>query len=511
MTSAQLMTLLGLAALAAGAFAFLFWREKGRLSRLGAEAERDMARLKAESELATKTELLKLRESFDQEVRKARAEAEEFQARLLKREEALERKLEGVAKKERFLEKSEQTLSERRAEAEKREKDLAEALEAERQALHNLAGLSREQALALLMKRLEQEMASEAASLVDRVQREAKAEAAERAREILVQAIQRYASEHTNEHVVTSVTLPSDDAKGRIIGREGRNIRSFEKVTGVTVIVDDTPNTVLLSCFDPVRRELAKRALEKLILDGRINPARIEEIVRDTQGELDKIILESGKQAAYALGVHGLHAQEVPLLGRLNYRTTFGQNVLEHSIEVAQLCGSIAGELGLDVQLAKRIGLLNDIGKALDHEAEGSHSAAGAELARRCDEPAVVVNAIAAHHGEARPETPYAVILETVNRLSGKRPGARRDSLDRLVKRMQRLEETAKSFPGVREAFAIQSGRELRVMLDPDKVPEREVAKLCRDVAKKIESELSYPGEVQVVALREFRGVGTAH
>ena len=506
-----LAVLLGLSLLAVGFLALRLKGEKGSQAARLAEVRHERERLFAEADLKTKTESLKLRETFDQEVRKARSEAEESQARLAKREEALEHKLEMLAKKERFLEKSEQTLSERRTTVEQREKELSGALDAERQVLQDLSGLSREQATALLMKRLEQELSGETAQLVDRVQRDAKAQASERVKEILVGAIQRYSSEHTAEHVVTSVPLSSDDVKGRIIGREGRNIRAFEKSTGVTVIVDDTPNSVVLSCFDPIRRELAKRALEKLIVDGRINPARIEELVSETRQELDKIILESGKQAAYAAGVHGLHARELPLIGRLNYRTTFGQNVLEHALEVAQICGNVAGELGLDVQLAKRIGLLHDMGKALDHESEGSHSAVGAEEARRCEEPAVVVNAIAAHHGEVEPPTPYAVILEVVNRVSGKRPGARKDSLDRLVKRMQKLEETAKTFPGVRECFALQAGKELRVMVDPVQVGDRGVGKLCRDIAKKIESELSYPGEVQVTVLREFRGQGTAH
>ena len=513
MTASQI-ALIVLSVLTAVAVVLLVLRirgEQGVLDRIRSEARRDAERLKAEAELQIRNETLKLREAFDQEAQKARVEAEAAQSRLAGREEGLERKMEGITRKERYLEKSDQALAERKAAIEQREKEIAEAVETERRTLHELSGLGREQATALLMKRLEQEMAAESAAVVDRVQRETRAQAQERSREILVQAIQRYASEHTNEHVVTTVTLPAEDAKGRIIGREGRNIRAFEKATGVSVIVDDTPNTVILSCFDPVRRELAKRALEKLIVDGRINPARIEEEVEHTRGELDKIILESGKQAAYALGVHGLHAREVPLLGRLNYRTTYGQNVLEHSLEVAQLCAAAAGELGLDPQLAKRIGLLHDIGKALDHEAEGSHSAAGAELARRCDEPAAVVNAIASHHGEVAADNPYSVILEVVNRISGRRPGARKDSADRLVKRLQKLEETAKTFPGVREAFAIQSGREIRVMLDPDKVPDREVARLCRDVAKKIESELSYPGEIMVTVLREFRGQGIAH
>ncbi len=505
------IALLSVALLGLAVFAVLFFRERGRLARLKGDLQRESARVRAEAELAAKTEVLKQRELFDQELAKARVEAEEAQARLVKREDALERKLEGIAKKERFLEKGEQSLVERRTEIEKKEQEVSRSLDAERQALQSLAGLSREQAQALLMKRLEEETGAEASALIDRVQREAKATAVERSREILVNAIQRYASEHTNEHVVTSMPLPSDDAKGRIIGREGRNIRAFEKVTGVSVIVDDTPNTVLLSCFDPIRRELAKRSLEKLVLDGRINPARIEEVVKDTQGELDKIILESGKQVAYALGVHGLHAREVPLIGRLNYRTTFGQNVLEHTMEVAQLCGALAGELGLDVQLAKRVGLLHDIGKALDHESEGSHSVVGAELARRCDESALVVNAIAAHHGEVAPESPYAVILEAVNKISGRRPGARKESADRLVKRLQKLEETAKEFPGVKEAFAFQAGKELRIMVDPGVVSDREVSKLCRDIARKIESALSYPGEVQVILLREFRGQGLAH
>ncbi len=505
------IALLALAVVGLVVFAVLFFRERSRLSALKTGLQRETERVRAEAELAAKTEVLKQRELFDQELARGRSETEEAQARLAKREDALERKLEGISKKERFLEKGEQSLAERRGEIEKKEQEISRSLEAERQALQSLAGLSREQAQSLLMKRLEEESAAEASALIDRVQREAKAQAQERSREILVNAIQRYASEHTNEHVVTSMPLPNDDAKGRIIGREGRNIRAFEKVTGVSVIVDDTPNTVLLSCFDPIRRELAKRSLEKLVLDGRINPARIEEVVKDTQGELDKIILESGKQAAYALGVHGLHAREVPLLGRLNYRTTFGQNVLEHTLEVAQLCGTLAGELGLDVQLAKRVGLLHDIGKALDHESEGSHSSVGAELARRCDESPLVVNAIAAHHGEVPPESPYAVILEAVNKISGRRPGARKESADRLVKRLQKLEETAKEFPGVREAFAFQAGKELRIMVDPGAVADREVAKLCRDIARKIESALSYPGEIQVTLLREFRGQGLAH
>lgn len=475
-----------------------------------AAARLEAARIQKEADLAVKDEQIKAREAFDKEVEGLRRELDEREERLRKKEDGLDKRIDAFSKKERFLEKVERTLAETKQKLESQQEEAARLVEEEKQALYRVAGLTREQAVEMLFARLEREMEGAAAETVRRVTERAEQEAREKAREILALAVQRCAAAHTAATVVTTVDLPSDELKGRIIGREGRNIRAFEKATGVDVIVDDTPGVVVLSSFDGVRRDIAKRAMEKLIADGRIHPARIEEVVAQVRKDEEKQVVEIGKKAGYDTGVHGLHPREVQLLGKLNFVTSQGRSVLAHSIEVSQIAGVLAGEFGLDPQRAKRIGLLHDLGRAADHDMEGSHAAAGADIARRCDEAKVVVEAIAAHHGEAPVTSLYAVVLQIADTVSHERPGSAHENIEKILKRMSRLEEIAKSFSGVEQAYAVQSGRELRVIVDAASVPDRLTPKLCRDIAKAIESQMSYPGEIQVTVLREVRHRGFA-
>ena len=374
-------------------------------------------------------------------------------------------------------------------------------------ALYRISGLTPQDARVQLFERLEQELDRESASLVERKIEQTKEISEQKAREIISTAIQRCAVEHTTESVVSTIDLPSDEMKGRIIGREGRNIRAFEKATGVDVIVDDTPGVVVLSAFDSVRREMARQAMEELVADGRIHPARIEEVVADTEKEMARIIDETGRQAALDQGLAELPAKLITTIGRLRFRTSYGQNVLQHSAEVAALCALMAGELKLDARIARRVGLLHDIGKALDQDSEGTHPALGADLAAKSGENEIVVNAIAAHHGDIPVKSLYALLVQAADAASAARPGARRESLDRYIKRIERLEEIAQTHAGVEKAFAIQAGRELRVMAKADKMNESECARACRQIAKEIEEELNYPGEVRVTMIRENRFV----
>lgn len=475
-----------------------------------AQARGEGERLRKEAEGAARQREVAAREAFEREIADLRKELTERAERLKRREDGIDRKLDEFSKKERFIEKVERNLSETRKRVEAQQAELERTLEEEKRALAAAAAMNREQAIETLFARLERELEGEAAERIRRVSERVERESREKAREILVLAIQRCAASHTAATVVTTVDLPSDELKGRIIGREGRNIRAFEKATGVDVIVDDTPGVVILSSFDGVRRDVARRAMEQLIVDGRIHPARIEEVVAQVKKDEERQIVEIGKKAGYDAGVAGLHPKEVQLLGKLQFVTSQGRSVLAHSLEVAQLSGILAGELGLDIPRAKRIGLLHDIGRAADHDMEGSHSAIGADLARKCEESKVVVNALAAHHGEEPPGSLYAVVLQVADAISHERPGSAQENLDRSFKRMERLEEIARSFPAVTEAYAVQTGRELRVVVDPGQIPDRMTPKLARDIAKMIEGRLSYPGEIQVTVLREMRVRGFA-
>ena len=466
--------------------------------------------IKKHADLAAKTEQLQMREAFEKETQELRQELRQFERRLTKREDGIDKKAELVGKKEKYVENLERELTVRQKQLGEKEQEFQKLLQEEKEQLYKVANLTREEATDTLLKRLEVEMQHECDTLVNKMIEAAKETADRKAKEIVATAVQRCAVDHSSELVVSTIDLPSDEMKGRIIGREGRNIRAFEKATGIDVIVDDTPGVIVVSGFDSVKREMARRAMDKLIQDGRIHPARIEEIVEKARKELDEVIEQTGKQTVLEADVPGVPQKIVGLLGRLKFRTSYGQNVLNHSVEVAYLMSIMAAELGLDIHLAKRIGLLHDIGKAMDHEVEGGHAQIGAELAKKLGERPEVVNAILAHHEAAPPETLYAVLVQVADAISASRPGARRESLEKYIKRLERLEEVAKNFPGVESAFAIQAGREVRVIIRPDKVNDKNMNRLARDIAAEIERELTYPGEITVTLIRETRVVDYA-
>ena len=470
-------------------------------------ARQQADQIRQQGSLDAKAELIRRSEQVEKEVQEVRNEQRNSERRLAKREDNLDRKLDTLASKERSLEASGKQLAEREKSMTVKEKHLAEALAQQRAQLLKITGMTVDQAKELLLKRLESDVQQESAALIEKRFAEAQETAKQRACEVILTAIQRYAAEHTSDSTVSTVDIPSDDMKGRVIGREGRNIRAFEKATGVDVIVDDTPGVVVVSSFDPIRREVARRALDKLIQDGRIHPARIEEVVGDTAKEVNEEINELGRKAASDANVLSLHPKLFGMLGSLNFRTSYGQNVLQHSIEVAYLCQMMADELGLDGALARRCGLLHDIGKAVDHEHEGGHPQIGAEFARRYNEAPEVLNAIAAHHGDGEVTSIYTPLVAAADAISAARPGARRESLERYLRRLEQLETLANSFPGVRQAFAIQAGREIRVIVDAHNVDDQSTIQLARDIAKRVEEELSYPGEVKVTLLREVRAV----
>jgi len=468
------------------------------------------ARLQAENILKTtqleaKSDAIKRREEFEKETTEVRNELRETERHLSKREDMVDRKWESINAKERELENRDKKSAEKERELANKDKQLTNTLTEQRAQLLRIANITAEEAKEILLSRLEDEVTHEASNLIERVVNKAKEEADSRSREITLNAIQRYAAEHTCDNTVSTVDIPNDDMKGRVIGREGRNIRAFEKSTGVDVIIDDTPGVVVVSAFDPIRREVARISLDKLIQDGRIHPARIEEIVAETQKELDGKIIEIGKRVTLETNVNGLSSKLLPYLGRLSYRTSYGQNVLRHSVEVAFLSQSMAEELGLDGALARRCGLLHDIGKAVDHEIEGGHPEIGAELARKLKESPTVINAIAAHHGDVPATTPYAPLISAADAMSASRPGARRETLERYIKRLESLEAIANGFDGIKQAFAIQAGREIRVIVDPEFVDDSTAWKIARDIAKKVEDELTYPGEIKITLLREVR------
>jgi len=467
------------------------------------DAEKEAESKKREVMLEAKEESIKLRNEMEKENKERKSELQRLERRLLQKEESLDRKVESVEKKEEALARKDSEIEE----IKNRLQTLHEKRVTE---LERISGLTSEEAKQILFSELEREMEHESALMIKEMENKAKEEGESKAREIISTAIQRCAADHVAETTVAVIPLPNDEMKGRIIGREGRNIRAFETLTGIDLIIDDTPEAVVLSGFDPIRREVAKIALERLIVDGRIHPARIEEMVEKAQKEVEQQIRDAGEQAIFETGVHGVHAELMRLLGRLKFRTSYGQNVLKHSMEVSYLAGLMAAELGIDVHLAKRAGLLHDIGKAVDHEVEVPHVAIGVELARKYRENGAVLHAIAAHHGDEEPNTIAAILVQAADAISAARPGARRETIEAYIKRLQKLEEIACSFEGVDKSYAIQAGREVRIMVKPDKVDDLTSVKLVREISKEIENELDYPGQIKVMIIRETRVVDYA-
>jgi len=479
-----------------------------RAKELISQAEKNAENILKESELKAKDEFFKRREDFNREAEKSRNDQRDHERRLEKKEDLLEQQTETLLKKEKHLQHTEKKLHERKEHLDKKIADAETLVEQETRKLHEITGMTRDEAERLLLERLDRELADEVASRIQKNEENIKSVSEEKARRIIATAIHRYAAEHTADTTVSTVDIPSDDMKGRIIGREGRNIRTFEKATGVDVIVDDTPGVVIVSAFDNIRREVARLSLGKLIQDGRIHPSRIEEVVKETQDEMDRNIMEFGKQAVMDANVGHVHDKLVHLLGRLRFRTSYSQNVLNHSVEVAYLTGMMADELGLDGRLARRCGLLHDVGKAADHEMEGGHPKIGAELAKRFGETSKeVLHAIIGHHDDITVDHIYTVLVAAADAISAARPGARRETLEKYVKRLEELEALAQGFPGIEHAFAIQAGRELRVIANAHVLSDSEALKTCREIAKSIEQQLNYPGEIKVTVVRETRSV----
>ena len=467
------------------------------------DAKKESETRKKEALIEAKEEIHRLRSEADRENKERHSEIVRQEKRLQKKEEDIDRKLEGIEKKEEAIRKKD-------AEVETRRAKVAELQQQKLQELEEISGLTISEAKQVLLNSIEDEVKHEAAIMVRDIENTAREEGEKRAREIVASAIQRVAADHVAETTVSVVALPNEEMKGRIIGREGRNIRTLETLTGIDLIIDDTPEAVILSGFDPVRREIARVALEKLILDGRIQPGRIEEMVEKSRKEVEQRIWDEGEQATFDTNVHGLHSELIKLLGRLKFRTSYGQNVLKHSIEVSHLAGVMASELGADITLAKRAGLLHDIGKAIDHEVEGSHTQIGADIARKYKESPEVVHAIMAHHGDIEVASLEAALVQAADTISAARPGARRETLEYYIKRLQKLEEIAESFDGVEKCYAIQAGREIRIIVEPDKIDDLMATRTAREIAKKVEAELEYPGQIKVVVIRETRAIDYA-
>jgi ribonuclease Y len=480
-------------------------------SRLLEDSRRKAETLLREADLEVKDRLFKMKSDFDAETKETRSELKKRETRLMQKEENVDRKIEQYEQKDHELQRKERILKKRENEIERQELKYQELLEEQKQQLEKISGLSVEQAKELLIRAMENEARYEGARLIKKIENEAKEQADRKAKKILATAIQRYAGEYVAERTVSVVPLPSDEMKGRIIGREGRNIRALEAATGVDLIIDDTPEAVILSGFNPVRREVARLSLMRLISDGRIHPARIEDIVKKVGQEVDQAVKEAGEQAAFDLGVHGIHNELIKILGQLKFRTSYSQNVLQHSIEVGFLAGIMASELGLSGKIARRMGLLHDIGKAIDHEVEGPHALIGSRLAKKFNESPKVVHAIAAHHEDVPPNSVFALLVQAADGLSGARPGARKELLENYIKRLEDLENIANSFKGVSNTYAIQAGRELRVIVESDVICDEEAILVSRDIAKKIEESLTFPGQIKVTVIRETRAVEYAN
>jgi ribonuclease Y len=502
----------------AAGFVLAFWirtkqtagkiRAAGEESRkIIEEARKQSDTIQKEAKLIAKDQLYQMKVDFENETKEVQSELKSQQKRLAQKEETLDRKTEQLERRDAGISKKEQQIMDREKSLHEQEGKYQELIEQEKEQLERISGLTAEEAKELLIRAMENEARYEAAKLIKRIENESREQADRKAKKIIATAIQRYAGDYVAEKTVSVVNLPSDEMKGRIIGREGRNIRALEAATGIDLIIDDTPEAVILSGFNPVRREVARLSLERLIDDGRIHPARIEETVKKVTREMDAEIREAGEQAAFDLGVHGIHPELIQHLGKLKYRTSYGQNVLHHSVEVGFLCGIMAAELGLNVKQAKRVGLLHDIGKAIDHEVEGPHALIGAKLAKKYGEPPRVVHAISAHHEDVPPNSVLAIMVQAADTLSGARPGARREILETYVKRLEELEKIAKSFTGISKSYAIQAGRELRIIAESQTVSDAEAILLSRDIARKIEESMSYPGQIKVTVIRETRAV----
>jgi ribonuclease Y len=503
-------------------FAIAFWIKgiivsqkvkaaEAEASRLLEDSRRKAETLLKEADLEIKDRLFKMKSDFDAETKETRSELKKRETRQMQKEENVDRKIEQYEQKDHELQRKERILKKRENEIERQELKYQELLEEQKQQLEKISGLSVEQAKELLIRAMENEARYEGARLIKKIENEAKEQADRKAKKILATAIQRYAGEYVAERTVSVVPLPSDEMKGRIIGREGRNIRALEAATGVDLIIDDTPEAVILSGFNPVRREVARLSLMRLISDGRIHPARIEDIVKKVGQEVEQAIKEAGEQAAFDLGVHGIHSELIKILGQLKFRTSYSQNVLQHSVEVGFLAGIMASELGLSGKIARRMGLLHDIGKAIDHEVEGPHALIGSRLAKKFNESPKVVHAIAAHHEDVPPNSVFALLVQAADGLSGARPGARKELLENYIKRLEDLENIANSFRGVSNTYAIQAGRELRVIVESDVISDEEAILVSRDIVKKIEESLTFPGQIKVTVIRETRAVEYAN
>ncbi len=464
-----------------------------------------------EAEVEMKDSLFKMKSEFENEVKESRAEFKKREMRLVQKEEGLDRKIEQVDQRDQEIVRRERQVQKREQKIDERELEYNDLIKLQKEQLEKISGMTTEQAKDLLIRAMENEARFEAAKLIKKIEGEAKEEADKKAKKIIATSIQRYAADFVAERTVSVVPLPNDEMKGRIIGREGRNIRALEAATGIDLIIDDTPEAVILSGFNPVRREVARQSLQRLISDGRIHPARIEDVVKKVGQEVDQSIKEAGEQAAFDLGIHGMHNELIKCIGRLKFRTSYSQNVLQHSVEVGFLAGIMASELGLNTKLARRMGLLHDIGKAIDHEVEGPHAIIGSKLAKKYGESPKVVHAIASHHEDVPPNSVYAFLVQAADGLSGARPGARKELLENYIKRLEDLEKIANEFKGVANTYAIQAGRELRVIVESDKVSDDEAVLLSKDIAHKIEESLNFPGQIKVTVIRETRAVELAN
>jgi len=503
-------------------FAIASWLKKRMLTRKIKDAELEASKILDESKRRSKTllkeadleikdKLFNMKSDFDTETKETRAELRKREKRLIQKEEHIDNRASQVEQREQNVKRTENDITLRLERIEADEKKFNELIEEQKRQLEKISGLTAEQAKELLIRAMENEARYEGAKLIKRIENETREEADKRAKKIMATAIQRYAGDYVAERTVSVVQLPSDEMKGRIIGREGRNIRALEAATGIDLIIDDTPEAVILSGFNPVRREVARIALTRLISDGRIHPARIEDVVKKVEQEIDKAIKEAGEQAAFDLGVHGINSELIKYIGRLKYRTSYAQNVLQHSVEVGFLCGIMAAELGLNQKLARRMGLLHDIGKAIDHEVEGPHAIIGSKLAKKFNESPKVVHAVAAHHEDVPPNSVYSLLVQAADGLSGARPGARKEMLENYIKRLEDLEGIANAFDGVSNTYAIQAGRELRVIVESDKISDEDSTLLSRDIARKIEESLTFPGQIKVMVIRETRSVEYAN